>query len=52
MGSENDFREMLNFIEQKKIKPLTDKIFEFGDYISAFERMNRSEQIGKIVIKI
>jgi len=52
MGSESDFSEMLDFVEKNKIKPIIDKVFDFEDYISAFERMNRSEQLGKIVIKV
>jgi NADPH:quinone reductase-like Zn-dependent oxidoreductase len=52
MGSDKDFREMLNFVNENKIKPIIDKIFEFKDYINAFERMNNSEQFGKIIIRI
>ena len=52
MGSDKDFREMINFVIELKLKPIIDKVYEFNDYIQAFERMNRSEQIGKIIIKI
>ncbi len=52
MGSDKDFREMLNFVREYKIKPIIDKVFEFEDYINAFLRMNNSEQFGKIIIKI
>ena len=52
MGSDRDFRDMLNFINEYKIKPVIDKIFEFKDYVNAFIRMNNSEQFGKIIIRI
>jgi len=52
MGSDKDFKEMLNFISEHKIKPVIDKIFEFEDYINAFIRINNSEQFGKIIIKV
>ncbi len=52
MGSDKDFKEMLNFVSKHNIKPVIDKIFEFEDYTNAFLRMNNSEQFGKIIIKI
>ncbi len=52
MGSDKDFGNMLAFINEHKIKPVIDKIFNFEDYTFAFERMNFSEQLGKILIKI
>lgn len=52
MGSDNDFEKMIEFICSKKITPVVDKVFEMEDTLSAFERMDKSEQLGKIVIKI
>jgi len=52
MGSDKDFRDMINFIKQKKIVPLVDKIYSIEDASEAFIRMDKSEQLGKIVIKI
>jgi NADPH:quinone reductase-like Zn-dependent oxidoreductase len=52
MGSDKDFKNMMSFINKYKIKPMIDNIYEFEDYISAFERMNFSEQLGKIIIRI
>lgn len=52
MGSDKNFSDMLEFITKYKIVPLVDKVFELNDVADAFIRMDRSEQIGKIVIKI
>lgn len=52
MGSDKDFSEMLNFIEEKKIVPIIDKEFELKDSGEAFLRMNKGEQTGKITIKL
>lgn len=50
MGSQKDFREMLKYVNEKKIKPLTDKEFSFSSIHGAFQRMNDSLQFGKIII--
>jgi zinc-binding alcohol dehydrogenase/oxidoreductase len=52
MGSDNDFKNMMEFIGEKKINPVSDKIFEFENVCDAFICMDKSEQLGKIVIKI
>jgi zinc-binding alcohol dehydrogenase/oxidoreductase len=52
MGSDKDFREMIEYITNKKIRPVIDTIYNFDDYISAFERMENSRQMGKILIRI
>jgi len=52
MGSDKDFKNMLEFTEQNKIKPIVDKIFELENICEAFIRMDKSEQLGKIIIKI
>lgn len=52
MGSDNDFEKMIEFICSKKIIPVVDTVFEMEETVKAFERMDKSEQLGKIVIKI
>jgi NADPH:quinone reductase-like Zn-dependent oxidoreductase len=50
MGTMKDFREMINFIEEKKIKPVIDKVYDMNEAYKAFQRMSNSEQFGKILI--
>ncbi|MEQ9008142.1 MAG: zinc-binding dehydrogenase [Ekhidna sp.] len=50
MGSDDEFVEMLEWINKYRIKPTVDKIFELDDYLNAFDRFKASDHFGKIVI--
>ncbi|MEO6695507.1 MAG: zinc-binding dehydrogenase [Ignavibacteria bacterium] len=52
MGSPGDFADMLSFINENKIRPVIDKVFKMNDIVKAFERMDRSEQFGKIIVSM
>ena len=52
MGSDQEFEDMLGFVNQYKIKPSIDKVYEFDDYLSAFDRFKSPDHFGKIVLKI
>lgn len=48
MGSGEEYRELLQFMEKHKIKPVIDRIYKLSDFAVAFERMEKAEQLGKI----
>jgi zinc-binding alcohol dehydrogenase/oxidoreductase len=52
MGSDQDFKFMMAFTEQHKIKPVIDSVFDFTQLDKALERMQQGKQFGKIVLKI
>ena len=52
MGNNHEFKEMVNLISSKKIHPVIDSVYSPQDINLAFEKMDRGEQFGKIVIKI
>lgn len=52
MGSDRDFEEMLDFVTHNLIKPVVDRVFDFDQTITAFERMQQGAQLGKLVLKI
>lgn len=52
MGSGRDFKNMIELIEKNKIVPVVDRIFELENIYEAFSRMNKAEQLGKIIVKI
>lgn len=52
MGSDNDFTEMLQYVESNGIVPVIDKVYELENIHEAFYRMDRNEQMGKIVVKV
>lgn len=52
MGSDRDFEEMLDFVTHHHIKPVVDRIFDFDQVLTAFDRMQGGAQLGKLVLKI
>jgi D-arabinose 1-dehydrogenase-like Zn-dependent alcohol dehydrogenase len=51
MGSDKDFRKMLQLVERKEIHPVIDKVFPLDQAVDAFDRMRAGEQMGKIILK-
>lgn len=52
MGSDLEFRDMLNFVHNYKINPIVDSVFGLADGLSAFRQMETGAQFGKIVLTI
>ena len=50
MGSPSEFKDLISFMDQHKIKPLIHAQFGFDQSIEAFEALRTGNQIGKIVI--
>jgi len=52
MGSDQDFAEMLEFVNFHKIIPRVDSIFPINEFDKAFKKMESGDQFGKIVLKV
>lgn len=52
MGTHAEFRKMLAFVEKHKIVPVIDSVFPLEQGNAALERMGKSGQFGKIVLRI
>lgn len=52
MGSDKDFAEMLDFVNQQKVVPVIDAVYELENGAAAFERMEQGHQFGKIILRI
>lgn len=52
MGTEAEFEEMIRFVEEKKIIPIVDQVFQLSNAEAALRHMDSGEQFGKIVLKI
>ncbi|HWK05018.1 MAG TPA: zinc-binding dehydrogenase [Puia sp.] len=52
MGSPEDFRAMISFVQKHAIRPVVDKIFPFEEGEAALRWMDDARQFGKIVIKV
>jgi NADPH:quinone reductase-like Zn-dependent oxidoreductase len=52
MGTRDEFLSMLDFLESRNLKPVIDKVFPLEQINEAFQRMETSNQFGKIVLQI
>ncbi len=52
MGTPQDFRKMLEFVNRHRIQPRVDTVWSMADVRLALERMGDALQMGKIVIHI
>ncbi|MEM9774233.1 MAG: zinc-binding dehydrogenase [Chloroflexota bacterium] len=52
MGNDQEFVNMVNFVNEHKIRPVIDSVFPLADYQKGYDRMQKGEQFGKIVFKI
>ncbi len=51
MGSLNDFREVMERVFTGMIQPVIDSVYPLGQAREAYERYERGDQFGKIVLK-
>lgn len=52
MGSEEDFKNMMDLVLKHRIHPVIDQIFPFSEIQEAFCRMSDGKQFGKIIMEI
>lgn len=56
MGSRKEFKDMVAFVNEKKIKPVVSRVVKGIDNIEGinglFEEMKNGSQFGKLVIEI
>ena len=56
MGSRKDFKEMVEFTSEKKIRPVVSRVVSGIDNLEAidglFEDMKKGSQFGKLVVEI
>ncbi len=52
MGSPDDFKAMLNLVNEHKIVPVVDEVFPLKDGDAAVKKMEHSSQFGKIALTV
>jgi zinc-binding alcohol dehydrogenase/oxidoreductase len=52
MGTRADFEAVYELVKSGRAKPVVDEIFPLAEAAAAHERMERGEQLGKIVLRI
>lgn len=50
MGTDAEFDEMLQFVEKHKLEPVVDSVLPLSQGAEAFERMDKGEQFGKLLL--
>jgi alcohol dehydrogenase len=52
MGNDAEFRAVAQELSQGRLIPPLDSVFELSDGRAAFERLQRGDQFGKIVVRV
>ncbi|MDX1940625.1 MAG: zinc-binding dehydrogenase [Saprospiraceae bacterium] len=52
MATDAEFKDMIHFVNEYKILPVVDSVFDLKHGNAAFEKLAQSDQFGKIVINI
>ncbi len=52
MGTKKEFEQVVRLVEAGKLRPIIDKVFRLEEVDKALKRLERSEQIGKIVVEL
>jgi NADPH:quinone reductase-like Zn-dependent oxidoreductase len=50
MGTMGDFHEVMKHIFAGKIKAVVDKSFPLREAVAAHQRLEKSEQFGKVIL--
>lgn len=52
MSSISEFKEMVNLVKEKKLRPVIDSVFTLENAKEAYKRLEEAKQVGKIVLTI
>jgi NADPH:quinone reductase-like Zn-dependent oxidoreductase len=52
MGNDAEYREVVRLLGAGELRPVVDRVFPFSEARAAFERLDRGEQLGKIVVEV
>jgi zinc-binding alcohol dehydrogenase/oxidoreductase len=52
MSNRREFAEVIELIFERKLHPVIDKVFPLEQASAAYERLDKGEQFGKVLLKI
>lgn len=52
MGSRREYAEIVRLAHQRRLWPIVDRVVPLADGLAAYERMQRGEQTGKLVLEV
>ena len=51
-GSQSMLKEMIGWLEQKRLHPIIDRVFAFADCAEAFQYLNAGKHFGKVAMEL
>jgi NADPH:quinone reductase-like Zn-dependent oxidoreductase len=52
LGNEAEYREVVRVLGTGELRPVVDRVFPFTEARAAFERLDKGEQLGKVVVQV
>src|SRR6266516_5662910 len=52
MGNDAEYREIVRLLASGALRPIVDRVFPLEQVRAAFERLDKGEQMGKIVVEV
>ena len=52
MGNAAEYAEIVRVLGTGQLRPVVDRVFQLADVRAAYERLERGEQLGKVVVEI
>ncbi|EGU82016.1 hypothetical protein FOXB_07472 [Fusarium oxysporum f. sp. conglutinans Fo5176] len=53
MGSQSQYKELVQYIDEKKLKPaFDDTVFELADAKDAYRKLKEQKHFAKVVIRM
>jgi zinc-binding alcohol dehydrogenase/oxidoreductase len=52
MGNDAEYREITRRLGEGQLRPVVDRVYPLAQARAAFERLERGEQLGKVVITL
>jgi zinc-binding alcohol dehydrogenase/oxidoreductase len=52
MGNLAEYAEIVRVLGTGELRPIVDRVFPFSEAREALERLDRAEQLGKIVVSV
>src|SRR5437763_13161383 len=52
VGNDAEYREIVRLLGAGELRPIVDRVFPFSEARAAFERLERGDQLGKVVVEI
>jgi NADPH:quinone reductase-like Zn-dependent oxidoreductase len=52
MGNADEYREVVRVLGTGQLRPIVDRVYPLAEARAAFERLEKGEQLGKVVVEV